>query len=145
MGQVKPVYYDTLVPYKVLPHEGIQYTTCKAYPHISRYKGLRQVVYAPNSVNRMIALETVNTIKSNAKFMQYQVPYEYENRLDLIAYKFFGSAQYSWIISYFNNIEDGYTVLAGQKILILKNFNDLFNDGEILASIPAFALNLGEE
>lgn len=145
MGYIKPVYYDTLTPYKTLPYEGIQYTSCRDYKHISRYKGLRQIVYAPDTIERLIGLETVNTIKSKAKFTQYEVPYQYENRLDLIAYKFFGSAQYSWILSYFNNIEDGFTVLAGQKLLVLNNFNDLFNDGEVLASIAPYSLNLGEE
>ncbi len=142
---VKPIYYDTLVPYAECEHRGIQYTVCRDYDHISRYRGLRQVIHNPDDSDRFIALEIPNSIVSNAEFLYYDVPSTEENRLDIIAYKFFGSAQYSWIISYFNDIEDGYTVYEGQRLKILKNFTDLFNTGELLAPIPALTLNLGTE
>ena len=145
MGYIKPIYYNTLDPYKKLPHEGIQYTVCCDYNHISRYKGLRQVIHYPEAIDRFVVHETANAIASRVKFIMYEVPLTEENRLDLIAYKFYGSAQYSWLISYFNDIEDGFTVQQGQKIRIVKNFNDLFNNGEILAPISPFSLNLGEE
>lgn len=141
----KPIYYDTLVPYETIAHRGIQYNVCYDYAHISRYKGLRQLIHNPADSDRFIALETPNPILSNAKFIYYEVPRMEENRLDLIAHKFFGSAQYSWIISYFNGIEDGFTVNEGRKLRILQNFTDLFNAGELLAPIPALQLNLGEE
>lgn len=141
----KPIYYDTLVPYDEIEHNGIQYNVCHDYNHISRYKGLRQLIHNPEEAERFIALETPNPLLSNAKFIYYEVPRMEENRLDLIAYKFFGSAQYSWIISYFNGIEDGFTVNEGQKLKILQNFTDLFSAGELLAPIPALQLNLGSE
>ena len=145
MSYIKPIYYDTLTPYKTIEHTGIQYTVCHDYKHISRYRGLRQVVHNPYEANRFIALETPNPLLTNAEFLYYDVPASEENRLDLIANKFFGSAQYSWIISYFNGIEDGYTVWEGQRLKILKNFTELFDVGELLAPIPALQLNLGEE
>lgn len=142
---VKSIYYDTLIPYCTIEHTGIEYTVCKDYKHISRYKGLRQLIHNPNDSDRFITLENPNIITSNMQFTYYDVPSMEENRLDLIAYKFFGSAQYSWIISYFNNIEDGYSVYEGQRLKILKNFTDLFSVGEMLAPIPAMQLNLGSE
>lgn len=145
MSYIKPIYYDTLQPYGVVEHTGIEYTVCREFDHISRYKGLRQIVHNPDDYNRFIALETPNPIMTNAKFRYYDVPASEENRLDLIAYKFFGSAQYSWIISYFNSIEDGFSVPEGQRLKILENFTDLFNKGELLSSIPALILNLGTE
>ncbi|MCM1286597.1 MAG: hypothetical protein NC227_10625 [Bacteroides sp.] len=145
MSYIKPIYYDTLCPYGVVEHTGIEYTVCRDFDHISRYKGLRQIVHNPEESDRFIALETSNPIITNAKFRYYDVPATEENRLDLIAYKFFGSAQYSWIISYFNGIADGFTVVEGQRLKILENFTDLFSKGELLASIPALQLNLGEE
>lgn len=145
MSYIKPIYYDTLKPYKEIEHTGIEYTVCRDFKHISRYKGLRQIVHNPKSFDRFIALETPNPVVSNAKFIYYDVPKMEENRIDLIAYKFFGSAQYSWIISYFNDIDDGFTVYEGQRIRILQNFTELFNKGELLASIPALQLQLGEE
>lgn len=146
MIYAKSIYYDTLKPYKTVDSGRIDYTVCRDFKHISRYKGLRQVVHNPTDMeNRFIALETVNPIKSDASFSWYEVPYIEQNRLDLIAKKFYGSAQYSWIISYMNRIEDGFTVYAGQRIKIIDNFTDLFSKGEILASIPAMILNLGSE
>lgn len=141
----KPIYYDTLVPYEVLEHNGIQYNVCYDFDHISRYKGLRQITHNPTTSERFMSLETPNPMITSAKFIYYDVPRSEENRLDLIAHKFFGSAQYSWIISYFNGIEDGFTVNEGQRLKILQNFTDLFSTGELLAPIPALQLNLGTE
>lgn len=145
MLSVKPIYYDTLQPYGVVKHLGIEYQVCRDFKHISRYKGLRQITHYTENNGRFIALETTNPLVSNARFRYYDVSATEENRLDLIAYKFYGSAQYSWIISYFNGIEDGFTVCEGQRLKILDNFTDLFNKGELLAPISALQLNLGEE
>ena len=141
----KPIYYDTLIPYDTIEHTGIQYNVCYDYNHISRYKGLRQLTHNPDGEDRFIALETPNPWSSRAKFKYYDVPRTEENRLDLIAHKFYGSAQYSWIVAYFNGIEDGFTVNEGQRLKILENFTDLFDAGELLAAIPALQLNLGVE
>ena len=141
----KPINYNTLVPFKIIEHLGIQYVVCRDFNHISRYKGLRQLVHNPHELDRYITLETVNAFLTNATYLYYEVPLMEVNRLDLISYRFFGSAQYSWILSYTNGIEDGFTVFEGQKIKVLKNFTDLFSKGEILAAIPALQLNLGEE
>lgn len=141
----KDVYYNTLIPFKVIKHYGIHYTVCRDFKHISRHKGLRQVVHLPDEPDRFMTLETPNAFTTNAPAHYYTVPLVEENRLDLIAYKFLGSAQYSWIIALTNGIEDGYTVHEGQRLIIIKDFTQLFNKGEILASIPAFSLNLGSE
>ncbi len=145
MKYSKTIYYNTLISYKKLKIRPIQYTVCRNFNHISRYKGLRQIIHNPDDRDRFIALETMNPFSSNLEFMYYDVPYIYENRLDIIANKFYGSAQYSWIISYFNDIEDGFTVLEGQRLKIIKNFTELFNNGELLAPIPPLTLNLGTE
>ena len=145
MRYIKPANYDTLKPYKIIPYSRIDYTTCRGFNHISRYRGLRQIIHNPEQDTRFIALENINPFETNLAFKYYEVPITEVNRLDLIAKKFYGSAQYSWIISYYNNIEDGYSVREGQKLLILKNFTDLFANGELLASIPAMQLNLGSE
>lgn len=146
MSYIKPIYYDTLIPYSTVDYGGIDYTVCRDFKHISRYKGLRQIIHYPQDTDkRFIALETPNALKTKASFSWYEVLPTEQNRLDLIAKKFYGSAQYSWVISYMNHIEDGFSVYSGQKIMILDNFMDLFSGGEILASIPAMILNLGSE
>lgn len=138
--------YDINHPYQEIPYEGIQYTNCRDYGHISRYKGLRQVVHNPDSTDeRYMALETVNPFTTNADVDYYEVPSRYENRLDIIAYEELGSASYAWVLAYFNNIEDGFSVHEGQLIKIPKNISSLFNSGEILQTVPALGLNLGSE
>lgn len=137
--------YNTLVPYDVIEHKGIQYNTCRNYDHISRYKGLRQITHNPNSFNRFITLESPNCFESSANVIFYDVPATEENRLDIIANRFLGSASYSWVIAYFNSIEDGFTVREGQRLRIPKDISSLFNKGELLASVSALQLNLGTE
>lgn len=139
-------FYNTLTPYKTIDYDGVQYTTCVDYSHISRYKGLRQVIHSPNNFEaRFIALETPNSFTTHCDVLYYDVPADEENRLDIIANKFLGSASYVWVLAYFNHIEDGFTVREGQRLQIPKTLTTLFNDGEILASIPATTLNLGSE
>lgn len=139
-------FYDTLVPYKVLEHNGIEYTTCRDFAHISRCKGLRQVIHSPNVIDdRFISLETPNAFNSSAEVVYHEVTTDEENRLDVIAHNYLGSSNYSWVIAYMNQIDDGYTAVPGQKLKIPKSITSLFADGEILAAIPPLQLNLGSE
>ena len=136
---------DLTLPYKELDYSGIVYSTCKNYNHISRYRNLRQVVHLPDTKDRYVTLETVNPFVTNTEIKYHEVTVLEENRLDLIAEKELGSATYSWVIAYFNKIEDGYTVREGQRLIIPNSVTALLNSGEILAPITALKLNLGEE
>lgn len=136
---------DLTTPYEELPHDGIAYSTCREYGHISRYRTLRQVVHAPDTVDRYVTLETNNAFLSNTEVVYHEVLPIEENRLDLIANKYLGSPTYSWVIAYFNGIEDGFTALEGQRLKIPKSVTALLNAGEILAPVSALKLNLGEE
>ncbi len=139
-------FIDTLRPYDILEHKGIQYGVCRDYSHISRYRRLRQVTNNPQDMNeRFITLETPNPFETHSDVTYYEVPQSEENRLDVIAYKLLGSAQYAWAIAYFNGIEDGYTAHAGQKLVIPINITQLFEKGECLASVSPNTLNLGSE
>lgn len=139
-------YYDTLVPYSEVEYGGIEYGVCRDFNHISRYRGLRQVVHNPDDIlNRFVSPETPNPFTTNSEVEYYDVPANEENRLDVIAYKKLGSASYSWVIAYFNQIEDGFTVREGQRLAIPKSISTLFNSGEILAAISPLQLNLGSE
>lgn len=139
-------FYDTLRPYDILEHKGIQYGVCRDYSHISRYRRLRQVTNNPSDMDeRFIDLETPNPFETHSDVTYYEVPQHEENRLDIIAFKTLGSAQYAWAIAYFNNIEDGYTAHAGQKLAIPRNITQLFEKGECLASVSPNTLNLGAE
>lgn len=139
-------FRDLTQPYKEAEYTGIAYSTCRDFEHISRYRNLRQVVHDPNSSDRFVTLETNNPVTTNKlKVIYHVVTLSEENRLDLIANKYLGAPTYSWVISYFNSIEDGYTVREGQTLIIPKDVTALFATGEILAPITALQLNLGEE
>lgn len=136
---------DTLSPYEIIERQEIQYTVCRDYDHISRYKGNRQVVHEGNGEDRYIALETVNPFTTHTDVTYYTVPAHLENRLDIIAKENLGSASYAWVIAYFNGIEDGFSVYEGQRLAIPSSISSLFTSGEILAPISGLALNLGSE
>lgn len=136
---------DLTKPYDVLEHEGIIYSVCRDFDHISRYRNLRQVIHCPDTPDRYVTLETVNPFTTNTEVKYHEVTVVEENRLDLIAEKELGSATYSWVIAYFNRIEDGYTVREGQRLIIPNSVTALLSKGEILAPITALKLNLGEE
>ena len=136
---------NTLTPYKELDRSVIQYGVCKDYTSISRYRGLRQIIHDPSSSERFTTLESPNPFTTNVELKYYEVPQMYENRLDLISNMLYGSPRYSWILSYFNRIEDGFTVRSGQKLVYPKSVTALLSSGEILQSIPATKLNIGEE
>ncbi len=136
---------NTLNPYSEIDYGHIQYGVCVDYKHISRYKGLRQVTHNVTSGNRFIALETPNIINSITDFTYYVVLAVEKNRLDIISNKLYGSAQYSWIIAYFNNISDGFTVNPGQRLKVPTSLSSLFATGQVLAPIPTNTLNLGQE
>lgn len=137
--------YNTLVPYKEIEYNGLQYSFCRDFDHLSRYKNLRQVIHGPDDVDRCMTLETPNPLKSNVDVDYYEVLATEENRLDVIASKTLGSPRYAWVIAYFNTIDDGFTVKEGQKLMIPKNVSSLFSSGEILSSIPVTTLHLGIE
>lgn len=136
---------NTTEPYGTIEREPIQYSVCRDFDHISRYKGLRQVVHEDDTDSRYVALETPNTFDSTTEVMYYTVPANLENRLDMIARNTLGSSDYAWVIAYFNNISDGFTVEEGRRLAIPTSITSLFSTGEILASIPANKLNLGYE
>ncbi len=135
---------DTLTPYRTVDYEGIQYGVCRDFNHISRYRGLRQVVHCPDT-DRYVALETPNPFTTNSVVNFYDVPADEENRLDIIAYKTLGDSTYSWIIAYFNHITDGYSCAEGTRLMIPQNIVTLFDKGEILQPVSPTALNLGSE
>ena len=137
--------YMTWTPYNEIERDDIQYTYCHDYNHISRYKGLRQVIHEGLSPDRYIALETANAFETELKVSYYTVPANLENRLDIIARDKLGSATYAWVIAYFNDIEDGFTVAEGTVLAIPRNISLLFNEGEVLAQVPVTQLNLGSE
>lgn len=137
---------NTLSPYRKLPDTSIQYTVCREYDHISRNRSLRQVIHNPEDLNRFIALEVPNPItESDLQFEYHEVTPDEQDRLDIISYNYYGTASYNWVIAYFNNIEDGYTVHPGQTVRLPRDISSLMTTGNIMQSVTALKLNLGTE
>lgn len=135
----------TTESYAVVEREPIQYTYCRDFSHISRYRGLRQVIHEGQLEDRYVALETPNPFETHTNITYYTVPANYENRLDIIAKELLGAAEYKWVIAYFNGIVDGFTVRPGMTLKVPKTVSSLFEAGEILAPVSATKLNLSEE
>lgn len=139
--------HDTTKPFKAVDYNGIEYTVCREYDYISRYRRLRQVIhYINDKQSRFVTNEIQNYYNyENIEVEYFIVDTKYENRLDLISYKFYNSASYSWILAYINEIEDAFTVRVGQVLMIPTSITELFSNGSILSSIPVTSLNLGTE
>ena len=95
---------------------------------------------------RLVSLESPNPLQiQNVPIIYHEVENSEVNRLDLIADKYLGSAQYSWVIAYFNNISDGFSCNTGQKLMIPTSITALMASGELLQNVTALKLNLGSE
>lgn len=136
---------STTESYSEIERDDIQYTYCRDFNHVSRYRGLRQVIHQGQSPDRYVALESPNAFETHTNITYYTVPANLENRLDIIAQELLGSADYKWVIAYFNGITDGFTVHEGMTLMVPKTVSSLFETGEILQPVPATKLNLGAE
>lgn len=137
--------HDTTSPYDSVPYEGIEYSTCKDFDHISRYRRLRQIVHYLETPDRFTTLELQNGYDySGMEFDYYVVGEDRENRLDLVSYDYYGTPSYAWAIAYVNGIEDGYSVMSGRTLKMPKVVTELFKNGSVLSAVPATSLNLGE-
>lgn len=136
---------DLTKPYKTIEHSGIAYTTCKEFNHISRYRNLRQVIHLSDSGPNLTTLETSNPFVSHTEVKYHEVSVDEIDRLDIVAQKELGASTYGWVIAYFNNIADGYSIREGQKLMIPNSVTELLSTGEVLAPVTALKLNLGEE
>lgn len=143
---IEALLHDTTKSYKKIDYKGIEYTVCKDFDHISRYKKLRQIIHYLENNDRYITLELQNSYDyNNLDIEYYLVTSDRENRLDLISYEFFGTTTYAWIIAYINEIQDGYTVFEGQVLMIPTVLSDLFTSGSVLSAVSPTSLNLGTE
>lgn len=136
---------STIEAYSEIERDDIQYTYCRDFNHVSRYRGLRQVIHQGQSPDRYVALESPNAFETHTNITYYTVPANRENRLDIIAQELLGSADYKWVIAYFNGITDGFSVREGMTLMIPKTVSSLFETGEVLSPVPATKLNLGSE
>lgn len=93
---------------------------------ISRYKMYRVI---NNDDDNSIYLETFNQVKSTWENEQgntyHIVTKDEENRLDIIANKFYNNPSYGWIIALVNQIIDPF-VIPADTVLIIPSMSSLF-------------------
>lgn len=77
----------------------------------SRYKGLKRLINEDGDTY----IETPNkySIRESHEDIFYSVEMGYENRLDLISYKFYNTPFLYWVIATVNNINNPFEVPAG--------------------------------
>ena len=111
---VSPPYLSGVREY----FEPLEYLSTVSYKNASRYKNLRTI---KDNENGRIHHESWNQQAipiSNSDDDYYTVTNETEGRLDIIAYKYYGSPRYWWIISLANYIIDPFDVPVGTTLRI---------------------------
>ena len=94
----------------------MKYAKPRVYDHTSRYSIYRQIINNENDVY----IETSNRtpIEKSDKDIYHEVQREEENRLDIIANKYYGDPDLFWIIAMGNDMIDPFVVKVGDIIRI---------------------------
>lgn len=96
---------------------------------LSRYKNLYRLVDSDN--NTYIETPDRLQIKSTNRDSFYCVERGYEDRLDLISFKFYGTALLWWVIAEVNGIDNPLLVSSG-TVLRIPPISSLYGDGGVL-------------
>jgi hypothetical protein len=102
------------------------YLAPRNYNHSSRYRIYKQIA---DTQNNTVYLESINPVElSSSGEIFHSVEDSEENRLDIIAKKYYGSASMYWVIAMANNIIDPMSVFKG-TILKIPRYEALFENG----------------
>lgn len=121
MSHKLEIKYRDVSPAYLAEEREIFYPLTYLYPRLyknsCRYKNLRRI---QDDDTKKIYHETwvQNTVAFSDSDTYYTVPMEYENRLDIIANKYYGTAKYWWVIALANYIIDPFDVPAGTQLRI---------------------------
>jgi len=94
----------------------MRYAKPRVYSNLSRYSIYRQIIDSNNDTY----LETANqyVIKTSETDVYHEVQPNEENRLDIIAYKYYNNAEYFWVIAMANSIVDPFVIKRGDILRI---------------------------
>lgn len=107
-----------------------EYTiTPKRMQKMSRYGKLKR--YTNEDGKSYIETPRKFVIKESTKDIFYSVEKGYENRLDLISYKFYNSPFLWWAIASMNHIDNPMKVEAGM-VLRIPSMSSIYSSGGIL-------------
>lgn len=96
----------------------------------SRYRGLKRMVNEDN-MSYMESPEKI-IIKESTKDIFYSVEKGYENRLDLISYKFYNTPFLWWAIATMNHIDNPMVIEAG-IVLRIPAISSIYGSGGVLS------------
>lgn len=113
-GDVSPTFLEHTREY----FEPLEYYQPISYKNVSRYKSLRTLKDADNGRMYHESWKIQGVPESDNEDNYYTVTIDTENRLDLIAYSYYGSARYWWVVALANNILDPFTVPIGTRLRI---------------------------
>ena len=113
-GAISPTYLARTRDY----FEPLKYNEPIHYSNVSRYKNIRTLKDEDNGKVYHESWKIKGIPVSNNDDSYYTVTLETENRLDLVAYSFYGSARYWWIVAMANGIIDHFDVAVGTRLRI---------------------------
>ena len=102
----------------------LRYASPRIYVKASRYSIYRQIV----DEEKDTYLETVNqtVIKETDADIYHEVQMHEENRLDILANKYYGSPIFWWVIAQANDLINPFIVKQG-TILRIPNYRSLYD------------------
>ena len=113
LGAMSPAYLAETREY----YEPLEYLPTVSYKNASRYRNLRTL---KDETNGRIHHESPiqQAIKKSSDDTLITITNETENRLDIVAYKVYGSPRYWWVIALANYIIDPFDIPAGSTLRI---------------------------
>ena len=125
-SDVSPAYLAEIRDYI----EPLEYLPAISYKNACRYKNLRTI---KDEETGKIHHESWNqkVIDSSTDDTYVTVTNETENRLDILAFNYYGSARYWWVIALANYIIDPFEVPAG-SVLRIPPLLSLYKSGGVL-------------
>lgn len=94
------------------------YTIRYGFESNSRYKHIDELLLEDGkTIKATMGLVDLGIYPFNG-IDSYSVPESTENRLDIIATKFYGSASMYWVIGYTNVIPDPYVIPIGKPLIL---------------------------
>ena len=122
---IKPEYIDT----EKTKYTSLSYIDPANYNYVSRYSNVNRIY----DKNNIAYHETGNTlsIPESADDKYYKVDNISVNRLDIIAYKFYGYSIYWWIIAVANEIIDPFNIEL-DTILRIPPLSSIYTKGSVL-------------
>lgn len=109
----------------------VVYDSPKQYKYTSRYFNVKRIVDTKDGTEYHATLKQY-TVPISSQDQYFTVDSTTENRLDIVSYRFYGTAIYWWVIAFANQIIDPFKVKIGD-ILRIPSLPSLYGKDGILS------------